>query len=264
MEFLPYIAFIFMGILAGILAGLLGISGGVITVPCLALFFHLMSFPQAYVMHLAIGTSLAAMVFSGLGAAWSHHIKKAVIWDIVWAMFPGIIIGSIIGSLIAHVLSSVILAIFFGFFAILLGIYFYRKRFIAKQKEKKINKSRSLWLGFGISGLANILGIGGGVMTVPILVAHNYPEKKAVGTSAAIGLLISFLGALAYLYFGMKEIQIEYGIGYLYLPAFIVIGIVSFFCAPLGTKWAHGLPVQTIRRIFGVFLVISGLLMIFI
>lgn len=263
MDILPYLFYIMVGILAGLLAGLLGISGGVITVPCLTLIFHWIGFPQAHILHAAIGTSLAAMVLTGISAAWSHHLKSAVVWDVVKAMLPGILVGSVVGASIARILPGVILALVFGLFSIGLGIYFYCKRFRARDGVKKPKTARFLWIGFGISGIANILGIGGGIVTVPVLVAHHYPEKKAIGTSAATGLIISFLGALGYLYFGLGEIQVHDSIGYLYLPAFILVGIASALSAPFGAKLAHQLPAEKIRKIFGIFLVVSGLLMIF-
>lgn len=263
MMILSILSFLVIGSVAGLMAGLLGISGGIITVPCLALIFRLASFPQAHIMQLAIGTSLASMIFSGLSAAYAHHLKEAVIWDIVKAMIPGIICGCIIGAFLAHELSSIILSFFFGIFALMLGFYFYRKKSSIKTGQKKISKSRFAFLGLGISSLASVLGIGGGIITVPILTAHRYPEKKAIGTSAATGIAISFIGALSYLYFGMQEIELEYSIGYLYLPAFICVSIGGIIAAPFGVKLAHALPEQKVRKFFGLFLMVSGILMMF-
>lgn len=263
MEFFAYAAFILIGILAGLSAGLLGISGGLVTVPLLALVFHFMGFPQAFLMQMAIGTSLAAMVFTGIASSWAHHLKGAVLWDVIKPMLLGLFFGSVLGALIAHLLSSVLLELFFGVVAIIIGIYFYRDRFKFHPEIKRVPKWYFTLWGFGIAFISNILGIGGGIITVPILISHHYPEKKAIGTSAASSMMISFLGALAYLYFGMHQITFPGSIGYLFLPAFIGVSIASMIAAPFGVKLAHSLPENRLKKIFGVFLIIVGLRMIF-
>lgn len=263
MEFFAYPAYILIGILAGLSAGLLGISGGFITVPLLALVFYFLKFPQAFIMQLAIGTSLAAMFFTGISSSWAHHLKGAVVWDLVKTMLLGLIFGSILGALVAHLLSSVILEVFFGLLAIGVGFYFYRDRFKMSAEIKKLPKWLFTLWGFGIAFISNILGIGGGIITVPVLISYHYPEKKAIGTSAVTGMIISFLGALAYLYFGMGQIIVPGSIGYLFLPAFLCVAVASMIAAPFGAKLAHRLQGKKLKKLFGVFLIIVGLLMVF-
>jgi len=262
MEILSLVAFLVIGALAGLIGGLLGLSGGIVTVPSLVLVFHLFDFPQTSAMHVAIGTSLSAMVLTGIASTWAHHRRDGVIWAIVFSMIPGIIIGCLLGAFVAHFLSGVLLQIIFGLFISLLGAYI----LLQKRKQKQVqrpNRTVYTWFGFGVGSLASLLGIGGGVFTVPLLIAFRYPEKKAIGSSAAISLVITFLAALAYLYFGWDEVQFKDSLGYIYLPAFALIGIGTIFFAPLGVKIAHRMQGIHLRKVFAATLIIVGILMIF-
>lgn len=263
MELLSYLAYVLIGILSGLIAGLLGVSGGLVTVPLLALLFHFMGLPQAYLMHLAIGTSLAAMVFTAISSSIAHHLKGAVLWDLIKVLFPGLLVGALLGALIARFLSSVILELLFGLFAVGMGIYFYKDHFRIKTEIRKLPRWHFMLWGFAIAGLSTILGVGGGIFAVPLLVSYHYPEKKAIGTSAALGMIVSFLGALSYLWLSRHESIVPHAIGYLFLPAFIAISIASVCAAPFGAKWAHQLPEKKLRALFGIFLVVAGLLMVF-
>ncbi|HSW86259.1 MAG TPA: sulfite exporter TauE/SafE family protein [Rhabdochlamydiaceae bacterium] len=256
------ISYAVVGILAGIASGLIGISGGVITVPCLVLIFSKMGFPKEYLMHLSIGTSMAAMVFNAISSAWAHNRRKCVKWDVFWHMAPGIVIGSIIGALIAEVLAGGILEIIFAIFLLCLAIYFFLPHTEHHGEEKLPSTPIQSALGAGIGALSNILGIGGGILTVPLLMTYRVQSKKAIGTSAATGAIVTFVGALAYLFFGWGKTHFIDTVGFVYWPAFIVIGVISFFSAPFGAKLAHILPTQTIRRIFAFALLGTGISML--
>lgn len=260
------IAYTGIGLLAGFLAGLLGISGGIVTVPLLLLIFTWIDFPQAYVMHMAIGTSLAAMVFNTLSATWMHHRKKAVLWKVVQRMTFGIAIGSFLGAMVAHLLSGVVLEVAFGIFACCLGLYMLRGVKLQEGMHPLPGSFVLNSIGTGIGFLANILGIGGGIVTVPILMAFKINEKKAIATSSATSVLITFLGAVFYIFLGVSQkVSIHHkSIGYLYFPAFIMISVATFFAAPFGAKLTHDLPSKRLRRIFATVLFAVGLIMIFI
>lgn len=262
--FIEILAYGLIGILAGVMAGLLGISGGLVTVPGLLLVFHFLGFPQGYVMQLAIGTSLAAMVFNSISSTWAHQRRQSVLWDLFLSLLPGIVLGSIAGASIAHLISGVILEVIFGIFAILVGLHFLRPTKVHDIPSRLPSKIILGLIGFGIGGISNILGIGGGIITVPVLLAFHIQDKKAIATSAATGLIISFLGALSYLYFGIGETSFSYTVGYLYLPAFVIISITTFFAAPYGAHLTHILPTSVTKRIFGIALMGTGVLMLFI
>ena len=255
-------AYALVGALAGILGGLLGIGGGVITVPCLYLLFRYLDYPQADVMYLAIGTSLAAMIFNTLASTWAHNKRKGVLWDVFRQMALGLISGSLIGALVAEMLSGGVLKMVFGLFLCVLGYYFWKKHTEHAQAHRIPKKwPFFLWSG-AIGAVSNILGIGGGTLILPFLVAHKVPTKKAIGTSAACSLLVTTIGAFSYLILGLKTIQIPQDIGYIDLPSFIIIGVVSFFTAPFGAKLAQKCSVQSIRRIFSIVLFLTGILML--
>lgn len=257
------ISFGLIGILAGLLSGLLGIGGGIVTIPLLLVVFTQIGIPSAEIMHLAIGTSLAAMVFNTFSASYSHYKKEAVLFHIVKPMGLGIIIGAIAGAVIARIASSSFLQIFFGIFEVLFGIRF----LLPEAKIKKEKKLPSFWglsvISISVTTLSTMLGLGGGIVNVPILTHFNIPVKKAIGTSSALSFLISLFGALFFLLVGMHSTPIEDSVGYLYIPAFLIISIISFFVAPFGAKLAHILPTKILKRIFGLALLVAGLVMIF-
>lgn len=261
MELLPLFAFFIVGVLAGLLGGLLGLSGGVVTIPSLIFIFHYFDFPRDQVTHMAIGTSLAAMVFNGAMSAWSHHRRQGVVWDLFFSLFPWILLGALAGSFAANFIPDAVLEDTFGAFILLLGIYL----IIRKKKQKEFtrpSKGTFVWVGSSVGSVASLLGIGGGVFTVPLLIHFHYPEKKAVGTSAAVSLVITTVAALAYLYFGLDRIKTPETLGYIYLPAFACVGIGAVLAAPVGAKLAHGMDGTLLRRIFAVALLIIGALMI--
>lgn len=263
MEIFALIAFLAVGALAGLVAGLLGLSGGVVTVPSLALIFHLMELPQAYVMHAAIGTSLAAMVINGIASVIAHHIHKGVMWDLAFATLPGLFLGCMLGAFLAHFMSGVLLQILFGLLICGIGAFVLLNKVKKPRATKSPDRTFFTWVGLGVGTIASMLGIGGGVFTVPLLISYGYPTKRAVGTSAAVGLAITTLAAMAYIYFGLKEIDWPWHIGYIYLPAFAAIGLMTVVFAPLGAKLAHYMDAKKLRRIFAAALILVGILMIF-
>ena len=259
---LVYIAYAVLGIIAGILGGLLGIGGGVITVPCLLYLFHWLGYPQPYVMQMAIATSLAAMIFTTTSATWAHNKRKAVLWDILKKMMPGLVIGSIVGAIIALWISGVLLEIFFGISLCLLAFRFYREKGTPSDRAKLPSKPILSLLSGCIGALSNILGIGGGSMTVPMLTYFKVPDKKAIGTSASATLVTSILGSISYLIFGWGDAPAPDNLGLINLPSFIIIGVMTFIFAPYGVKLTHQISPKKVRKIFAFVLAITGLSLI--
>ncbi|HEY2810275.1 MAG TPA: sulfite exporter TauE/SafE family protein [Rhabdochlamydiaceae bacterium] len=257
------IAYACVGILAGILGGLLGIGGGVVSVPMLYFIFRFLGYPQTYLMHLAIGTSLAAMIFNTFASTWAHNKHKNVLWDVFKKLAPGLFLGSIGGAFIAKWLSGIILEIFFGCFLCLLAFYFW-KNHPEQEASHRLPRTSFLFLWSGsIGAISNILGIGGGTLIVPFLTAFKVAAKKAIGTSAACSFLITTIGAVSYLILGWGKVSIPEGdIGYVDIPAFLVIGIISFLTAPLGARWTREFSVERLRKIFAFVLFFTGVTMI--
>lgn len=264
MSILTLVLYAVIGIFAGFSGGLLGIGGGLVAVPCLHLLFQWQGFPPAYTMHLAIGTSLAAMIFTSGSSALAHSLKKGVYWYLFLLLTPGVIVGSIFGALVADSLKSRELELIFGVCECLIGAYFLSTQTIDQQDREADHPSLiiSFFLGIIIGSISTILGIGGGVITVPILTAYRLPIRNAISTSAVIGFIIALFGAASFLLLGFEKTDLHGAVGYVYLPAFIAIGIVASAFAPLGAKLAYTLPTKRLRQIFGIFLLIIGIYMV--
>ena len=260
MEFLPYLLLALTGILAGSLAGLLGIGGGVVTTPCFVAIFTLLAVDPDEIMHLAIGASLACMILTSSSSTYAHHRKKGVVWSIYPLLAMGIVPGAILGAYIAKLLPSPTLQWIFGVFVIVVGLNFLR----GKHKVEEHSKVRKWWLyvliGFGVSSVSALLGIGGGLIMVPLLHLIGLPLRTSVSTAASTGLLIAIVGTASFLLFGLNDpIDVPGQFGFVYLPAFIIIGILAPIFAPIGAHFAHKLPTQILRRIFAVALILAGI-----
>lgn len=257
---LIYLIYVAIGLFAGFFSGLLGISGGILTVPLLVTTFSMIGFPSGSAMHVAIGTSLAAMVFNSLSSSLAHLKRKNVMWPLILRLMPGIVLGVVLGAFTAYLLADNILELIFAIFLLALSGYF----FISKEPapgDHKIPKAHHLgFIGLIIGYISNILGVGGGIFCVPLFTYFRLPFVRAIGSSVVAGLVISFLGALSYLTFGLEvHIPFPYVYGYIYLPAFLIISIISFIVAPYGVKAAHHFPQYYLRRIFAaMLLVMSG------
>jgi uncharacterized protein len=256
------VLYIFIGIVAGFLGGLLGIGGGLVVVPALLLIFYLFDFPTAYAMQVAVGTSLGAMVFTAASSAWAHYKQKGVYWRSFIYLAPGIVLGAILGAFIADYLPSKQLMFIFGFFITIIGIYFlFQNKIEENQEEKTLHFSVMSGIGILIGSISSVLGIGGGIITVPLLAAIGVPLRNAISTSAVAGFLIALIGAASFLLLGLNHTTFPESIGYLYIPAFFVIGLSATITAPFGAKLAYTLPTFVLRRVFGVVLCIVGVIM---
>lgn len=248
-------AFLLLGAAVGFFAGLLGVGGGGIMVPVLTSLFLSLGFAES--VHMALATSLAAIIVTSFASARSHHAHQAVLWPVVWRMSPGIIVGTLLAAMVAAIIPMVALAWFFSLFMAYVAV-----QMLWNIKPKP---SRSLpgtlplaATGFGIGAISALVAIGGGSLTVPFLSWCNVKVQQAIGTSAALGLPIAISGTLGYAISGAlvapEQSMPQWSIGYVYLPAVLLISVVSFFTAPLGVKLAHRLPVATLKKLFALLL----------
>ncbi len=256
MEF--WLLYLAVGIFAGFLAGLLGVGGGLVIVPALALIFAAGHFPSEHIMHLALGTSLASILFTSISSLRAHHLHGAVVWPVVRGIAPGIVAGTLLGTLVAAQLSSVFLKIFFVVF-----IYYVAAQMLLDIKPKpsrRLPGAAGLFAAGGvIGGVSSLVGIGGGTLSVPFMTWCNIKLHQAIGTSAAIGFPIAAAGALGYLLNGLVAQNLpEYSWGFVYLPALAGLAAASILTAPLGAKLAHRLPVAKLKKIFAVLLLALG------
>jgi len=256
------ISFLLLGSFVGVMAGLFGIGGGGIMVPVLTSLFVFQGVPVDKVVHLALGTSMASIIFTSISSMRSHHANGAVIWKIVKRITIGILIGTFLATFIASKINSLYLAIFFSVFM----AYTSLKMFLNKKPKanKKISGNKEIFfVGTGIGAISALVSIGGGTLTVPYLVSRNIDIKKAVGTSSAIGLPISIAGTIGYFINGWSNSSWDnYTLGFVYLPAVLLISITSVMTAPYGAKLVHHLPVPVLKKIFSLLLILLSIKML--
>lgn len=256
------IAYLILGILIGFMAGLLGIGGGGIMVPTLTAIFIAQGMAIEQVVHLALGTSMASIIVTSFSSMRAHNAKSAVLWNVMKAMAPGIIIGTFAAAFLAASMKSMHLALFFSFFMAYVSL----QMIIDKKPKPSRQLSGKVGLFFGGSAIGSIsalVSIGGGSLTVPYLVWQNIDLKKAIGTSAAVGLPLSIAGTLGYIISGWEYNSVEnMKLGFVYLPAVLAISLPSFFMAPIGAKFAHTLPISKLKKIFAVLLILLSLKML--
>jgi uncharacterized membrane protein YfcA len=254
-EFGAYLA---IGAAVGFFAGLLGIGGGTIIVSSLALMFATRGFPADYVMHFAIGTSLAAIIAGSWSSFRTHNVHGAVDWAVVKAMIPGLLAGVLLGAVMARFVNAAFLKYFFlGFMTLIIVQLVFNIRPKA---------SRQLPGRAGLSAMAVFIGLcsswfGGGAAAVgvPFLTWCNMNTHRAIGTVAALGFPVAIAGAIGYAIAGLNVPDLpKWSVGFVYLPAFVGISVTSVLVAPYGARLAHKLKGPTLRRIFAVFLILVG------
>ncbi|MFO1429264.1 MAG: sulfite exporter TauE/SafE family protein [Candidatus Competibacteraceae bacterium] len=264
MSELLYSLFFYMAIGAatGVVAGLLGVGGGLIIVPALAWIFHLHGMPEPVIMHLALGTSLATIIVTSISSVRAHHRHRAVLWSVFRQLAPGLVIGTLLGSKLAGTLRSDTLRIIFGIFeltvAAQMGFGF------KPAAHRNLPGTGGMVTAGGLIGLVSaVVGIGGGSLTVPFLTWCNATIHKAVATSAACGLPIAIAGAVGYMITGWGHPELPpWSLGYVYGPALLGIALISMLSAPWGAKLAHSLPTATLRKAFAGFLGLVGIKML--
>jgi len=251
-----WLAYLVLGLCVGFFAGLLGIGGGIIIVPLLLMIFDMQHFPGDRVLHLALGTSIASIVFTALSTVSAHHRHGTVRWDILRDVTPGVVAGTLLGSFVANAMPSRYLAVFFTAFAFYSAVQMWLniKPAPTRQLPGWIGMSAAALL---VGGISSLIGVGGGFLAIPLLTMCNVPMRNAIGTSAAIGLPLALSGSIGYLYNGLgKDHLPEFSLGYIYLPALAGIVIGTFVTVPWGARAAHSLPVATLKKIFGVVLIV--------
>lgn len=255
MTLLPYLA---LGSIAGLMAGLLGVGGGLVIVPSLIFMFSKQGFSPEVLTHMAIGTSLATIVFTSLGSIRTHNRHEAVCWNLFFTLGIGIVIGAMVGAFVADLLHGRMLQMLIGCFAILVSI---QMGLSLKPRASRDLPGSGTMVSSGvvIGSVSSVFGIGGGSLTVPLLVFFNVPIRQAVGTSAACGLPIAMAGALGFMLMGLGEKALpSMSTGYIYWPAFFGIIMASVIFAQLGARLAHKIPTDILRKIFALLLFVVG------
>jgi len=256
--------YLLLGLFVGYFSGLLGIGGGLIMVPVLTILFEAQHIPSTNILHLALGTSMATIMFTSISSAYQHHQHRAVKWKVVGIITPGILMGTTLGALIVGYVTTLYLAIFFIIF-----VYFAALQMLVGLKPDATRNYPVSWevtvAGMVIGSISSIVSIGGGVLSVPYLVWHKIPVRHAIATSSALGFPIALGGSLGYIVTGLLKGQglPAHSFGYIYLPALLWLVIGTLFTVHLGAKSTHRMPVDMLRKIFAFMLFALATRMLF-
>lgn len=250
--------FVALGAFVGFLAGLLGIGGGFTIVPVLVEVFTSQGIGRGHLLPLAIGTSAATICFTAFASARAHHKRGAVAWPVVRAMAPGLIVGSLIGAQVTSALPMQVMAAVFGTFTWLTSWQMVRNATPNPTRELP-GRGAMFSVGTLIGLVAGMVGTGGAFLAVPFMTRCNVKVHTAVATSAAIGWPVALAATLGYVIAGLRQDGLPpWTVGYVYLPALMLIAVASMALAPLGAKVAHSWPVGRLKRAFALMLFVLG------
>ncbi len=256
------LAYVALGCAVGFLAGLLGIGGGMTLVPVLTFLFFRAGFAPEHVVHMAVATATATMMFTSVASAREHHRHGAVLWDVVAGMAPGLVLASLVGPQIVRALSTAVFAGGFGVFVALAATQILLDR-KPKPSRQLPGRAGLFAVGAAIGLVSSMAGAGGAFLTVPFMVRCNVRLHRAVPTAAALGLPIAFAGTVGFAIagFGARGLP-PYSVGYVYAPALAATVVGSVLLAPVGARLTHRSPVRTLRRAFALLLYVLAASMV--
>ena len=251
-----------LGAIAGFLAGLFGLGGGVVIVPALMWLFSIHQFPTEQLMIMAVATSLATIIPTSISSIISHHRLGTILWSSVTRLIPTIILGAAVGALFAGMIPMELLQwLFIGY------LCFATWRMIQPVNIKPVtirqNNTLDYWAGSVTGFLSALLGIGGGTLTVPYLISRGIEMKNAVAISSVCGLPIALSGTVIYAFSGHEKQLPEWSLGYIYLPALLGIMSCSILTAPIGAKLANKLPSNQLKHYFSIVIILIIVKMVF-
>lgn len=247
-------AYLLLGAAVGFFGGLFGIGGGTLLVPVLVFLFDAQHFPAGHALHMALGTSMATIMFTALSSLRKHHQHGAVEWGVVRGITPGILFGTALGAVFANAVSPRVLGVIFAFFVLAAALQ------ILLDVRPKASRQLPGPAGMSATGvftgwLSTLVSIGGGTVVIPFLLWCNVPIRHAIGTSAAIGFPVAIGGTLGYFLTGAGVNGLPGPhLGFIFLPAMLWTALASVMTAPLGAKAAHRLQVALLRKMFAVVL----------
>lgn len=253
-----------VGVLVGFLAGLLGIGGGFIVVAALLLLLPMFGVPEAWLMHVAIATSLASIIATALSSTWAHHKRGGVMWRSFAWLVPGLVLGGLLGAQVVQYLTGGVLRWCVAVFCVVIGIKMAlgRTRKDIETTHQPVGGKLSV-MGVVIGAVSALVGIGGGSLTVPTLVSMRAAPVRAIGTSSACGVVIGLTSAVGFMFKHDSVGGLPDGmLGFVYLPAAMGVALGSVLMAPVGSMAAHRLPAKQLKRVFSVFLFVVAAWMV--
>jgi len=255
--------YIAIGATVGFFAGMLGIGGGAIMVPLLVMLFEAQGLPKTHILHLAVGTAMATILFTSVSSVRAHALRGAIRWDIAWKMTPGILIGGLVGSAMTAFISTAAFAALFT-----AVIYVAATNMLLDREPKPGRLAPGLVVtslaGFVISAASSFAAIGGAFLSIPFMLWCNVPLLSAIGTASMIGFPIALSGSVGFIVTGLQVTGLPpNSLGFVYLPALGGIVVAGVLMAPVGAATAHRLPTKWLRRVFaGLFYVLATRMLI--
>ena len=249
-----WLSYAAIGAAVGFFAGLLGIGGGAIMVPLLVMVFEAQGLPKAQIMHLAVASGMASILFTSLSSMRAHAIRGSVRWDLALALTPGILIGGLLGSSLTAWISTQVFATLFT-----VVVFFAATNILIDRKPKPSRQLPgalgAMLVGFVISFVSSLAALGGAFLTIPFALYCNVPMLQAIGTSAIVGFPIALAGSIGFIVAGLGKSGLPpHSIGYVYLPAVLGMTLASVLTAPLGAATAHRLPTKRLKHVFALLL----------
>ncbi|WP_066813206.1 sulfite exporter TauE/SafE family protein [Sphingomonas asaccharolytica] len=261
---IPLIALLCAGLIAGFAAGIFGIGGGFIVVPALMLVLPLLGGDKHQYAHVAIGTSAATIILTSLRSLRSHAKRGAVEFEILRAWAPWLIFGDGVGVVLAGHVDGHVLLLIFAIGVLLMSLNF----LIPRLSNHVISDSMPglaprVAIAGGLGTFSSLLGIGGGTIAIMVMTLHGRSIHRAIATASGIGALIAIPSAIGFAIIGFRQPGLPWGsLGYVNLPATIVIASMSVLTAPLGVAAAHSLPAGPLKRVFGLYLIFIAFVML--
>lgn len=250
-------------IVAGLLAGLLGVGGGIVIVPVLFWLFTLTDFDDDLAMHMAVATSLATIIFTSISSMRAHHKKGAVDASLLKRWTPGIALGALTGGILARFIEPDMLTAIFGVIALAVAVNMAIPKTLVIAESLPASRVVQVAISYVIGFFSALMGIGGGTLSVPTLSAFSFPIHRAVGTAAAFGLVIALPAVAGFIYAGWDvPDRPPFSLGYVNLAAALIILPFTTFFAPYGARLAHSLDARWVKRAFAIFLAITAVRML--
>jgi uncharacterized protein len=246
-----------IGAFAGVVAGLLGVGGGIVLVPAFFYTFTALGYSGPYLMQICLATSLATIIVTSIRSVRAHNARGAVDWDILRGWAPGIAIGAILGVIMAAGLHSVVLQAIFGVLGLLVGLYlaFGRAHWrLGEEMPKGVGRATT---GPVIGFLSVLMGIGGGSFGVPLMSLYGVSIHRAVATASGFGLVIAVPSVAGFLLLRPEDPP-PWTLGAVNLPAFAVIVATTYLTTPWGVRLAHAMDPKPLKRVFAVFIMLMA------
>jgi len=258
------LALLATGLVAGVLAGLLGVGGGIVIVPVLYHLFTLLGIDESVRMHVTVGTSLATIIPTSILSSRAHRKRGSLDMALIRRLMPAVIVGVVIGSVASRYLSGAALTAVFATVALAVALNMAFKRDGFALRDGLPGTVGTAFIGSGIGGVSTLMGIGGGTLSVPILNALRVPMHTAVGTGAMLGMVISFPGALAFLFNGLgMPLRPPFSLGYVNLLGMALIVPATMATTGWGATLAHRIDAKRLRQGFAAFLALTALRMFY-